>query len=512
MADFDVAVIGGGINGAGIARAAAYHGYRTILLEKDDFAQATSSQSTKMIHGGIRYLETGDFHLIYESLRERRTLLRIAPHLVKPIEIVFPIYQDSIRPPWMIRLATLLYDLLSGRSNIGRSRTLSREEQAALPGLTKEGLRTAIAYHDAQVFDARLCLESALSAREAGAVVRNHHLVEGISLEEGSYRIRANDLRAGKPYRCSAKAVINATGPWAPFLERATQNHATKPMVYDRGIHLVVPSLGLRQGLALMASDRRLIFVLPWRGEFTLIGTTETAFEAEDFTRIPHSEAEVTYLLDAVNSFFPRRNLGRGDVLHIYSGVRTLIAGHNTSLTRLSREAEIQLFSDAPETAWLIVYGGKLTSYRALAEQTIKKLKRRVPPPPTTPLRTTENTPLYGGAEMLEIPAQKTPAFLTPDLQAAWRERYGSNWVELVDLAIARPDLQKMVLARFQFTRADLAYMVTMELAHTLEDIVLRRTTMTYSLNDDERRRLAKELERTAKSKGNQPVYAEEGQ
>ena len=203
--DFDVVIVGGGINGTGVAREAAYQGFRTLLLEKDDFAQATSSQSSKMIHGGIRYLETGDFHLVWESLRERWILLQIAPNIVKPFEVVIPTYRGSPRSPWMIRLGTLLYDLLAGRRNIGRSHTLSPEELAALPGLKKEGLRAAVAYPDAQVFDARLCLETALSAKDAGALVLNYHPVERVSLTDGRYRLEGTNLRTGKPYQFTAR-------------------------------------------------------------------------------------------------------------------------------------------------------------------------------------------------------------------------------------------------------------------------------------------------------------------
>lgn len=490
--DFDLAVVGGGINGAGVARAAAYRGYRTVLLEKDDFAQATSSQSTKMIHGGIRYLETGDFHLVFEALRERATLLRIAPNLVKPLQIVIPIYAGSPRPAWKVRLATLLYDLLAGRRNIGRSHSLSARQIEALPGLKKEGLRGAIAYHDAQVFDARLCLETALSAREAGAVVCNYHPVEKVSFAGSGYRLEGPDLRTGRPFAFSAKAVCNATGPWAPFFERATMAHPTKAMVYDRGIHLVVPSLGLTAGLALMCDDGRLMFVLPWQGDYTLIGTTEAEHKGEDFSAVPVSDGEVSYLLDHFNRFFPARKLTRGEVLHIYSGVRPLVAGQKLALTKLSREAEIQVFSQAPGTAWLILYGGKITSYRALAEQAVKKLARHVEPPPGMPLRDTATSPLSGGGLMGEV--TNPPDFLTPELQQFWKNRYGSQWVEVAALALENPDLREVVVERFGFTRADLAYMVTVEMAHTLEDITLRRTKMKYALKPAETRRLARQL------------------
>ncbi len=497
--EFDVAIVGGGINGAGVAREAAYRGYRTLLLEKDDFAQATSSQSTKMIHGGIRYLETGDFHLVYESLRERSILLKIAPNLVKPLEIIIPAYEGSSRPTWLIRLGTLIYDLLALGRNIGRSRRLPSEEMRAIPGLAQQGLRAAIAYPDAQVLDARLCLETALSARDAGATVLNHHPVEKVTLEDGHYRIRGRGLRTGKPFSFRARAVVNATGPWTPSFERRTPGHPTRKMVYDRGIHLVIPSIGIEAGLVLMNTDRRLIFVLPWQEHYTLIGTTETQFEGDDFTRIPYSEEEVNYLLDAFNGFFPQRGLTRKEVLYVYSGVRTLIAGRGTSLTRLSREAETAVYSDAGGTAWMNVYGGKLTSYRALAEKAVKKLARHIPPPGKPRLRFTESTPLFGGGEVVSIPPEKTPAFLTPELAEAWRRRYGSGWVELVDLAILKPRLREMLLERFQFTRADLDYMVTVELAFRLEDVTFRRTKMIYGLTEQETRKLSRALEETLK-------------
>lgn len=505
--EFDVAVVGGGINGAGVARESAYLGYRTLLLEKDDFAQATSSQSTKMIHGGIRYLETGDFHLVWESLRERRILLRIAPHLVKPFEIVIPIYADSPRPPWMVRLGTIIYDLLAGRKNIGRSHTLSAEELQALPGLNKKGLRAAVAYQDAQVFDARLCLETALSAKDSGAVVLNYHPVERVSLDGGRYLLQGENLRTGEPFRFAARSVVNATGPWTPFFEQQTLRHETKPMVYDRGIHLVIPSIGIKSGLALMIGDGRLIFVLPWQGEFTLVGTTETQFDGKDFTDIAYEEEEITYLLDAFNECFPERRLKREEVLYVYSGVRTLISGHGLALTKLSREAEIEVHADSAEATWMNVYGGKLTSYRALAARALKKLGPHLPRPNGPQVRFTDSTPLYGGAEIVEIPAAKMPAFLTPELRAAWHGRYGSNWVELVDLSIARPELQEMLLKRFQFTRADLVYMVTVEMAFTLQDLAFRRTKMIYSLTEEETRRLSGALAETLKGQQWDSLY-----
>ena len=482
--DYDLIVIGGGINGTGIAREAAYQGYRTLLLEKDDFGAATSGQSTKMIHGGIRYLETGDFHLVYESLHERATLLKIAPNLVQPLRIVIPIYNDSPRSGWIVRLGTLLYDLLAGRKNLSRSRWLKRKELTGLGGLRKEGLRGAIAYSDGQVQDSRLCLENALSAKEAGATVLNYHRVENANSQEGGFTISGTNLRSGKPFQFTTQSVVNASGPWCPFLEKQTLGHPTKPMIYDRGIHIVVPSLGLEQGIALMLPDRRLLFVLPWQENYTLIGTTETHFEGEDFTDIPVSEEEIDYLLKHTNDFFPDKVRTRSDIVHYYSGVRTLVAGQDLAMTKLSREADIRVFTEQPGTAWLILYGGKLTSYRALAEEAIQKLSAEMKPSGAPTGQNTKKTPLYGGGA---IPDKEDLVQSFGQKQVdIWKKRYGSRWIAIAQTAQDNSTLTKPLVERFGFTQADLAYMVTQEMAFRLEDITLRRTKMGYALDTSE--------------------------
>jgi glycerol-3-phosphate dehydrogenase len=489
---FDVAVVGGGINGCGVAREAVYKGYRTVLLEQNDFASATSSQSSKLIHGGIRYLETGEFALVWEALHERRTLLEIAPHLVKPLELIIPIYRGSVRPPWMVRLGTILYDLLAGRQNIGGSRRVPKDELARIPYLRQEGLRGAVAYFDAQTLDSRLTLETALTARQAGATVLNYHPVTQARLEGGVYRLTGTSTRTGAPWTCTARCVVNATGPWAPFFERKTMAHATRPMVYDRGIHFVIPSLGIRTGLALMGSDRRLIFVLPWREKFTLIGTTESRFEGEDFTKVPPSEQEIVYLLDTFNEFFPERRLKRDEVLHIYSGVRTLLTGGG-SLSKLSRESEVVIESDAPGTAWVMLFGGKLTSYRSYAAGIVAKLLKLLPPSGMAHAHADETSlvPLVGGGPEPDIAA---PVGLHPDQMLVWRKRYGSRWGELAARVARDPAAAAELVPSHRYLQADLEYMVDEELAYRLEDLTLRRTKMTYDMTAEDRARLERAL------------------
>ncbi len=485
---FDIAVVGGGINGCGVAREAVYRGYRTVLLEQYDFAQATSSQSTKLIHGGIRYLETGEFGLVWEGLHERRNLLRIAPHLVKPLELIIPIYQGSVRRPWMVRLGTILYDLLAGQRNLGRSRTVSRAELGRIPYLRQEGLSGAVAYFDAQALDSRLTLETALSARQAGATILNYHPVTGARLEGRVYRLVGTATRTGEAWTLTARCVVNATGPWVPQFERRTVNHRSHAMVYDRGIHFVIPTLGLPYGLALMGGDRRLIFVLPWREKFSLIGTTESRYEGQDFARVPPSEEEIGYLLDTFNQFFPGRNLKRAEVLHIYSGVRTLLTG-GTSLSRLSRESEIVIESDAPGTAWVLLYGGKLTSYRSYAVNIVRRLRKHVPP--TDPGRGSLDTavePLVGGGT--EPAGFRVPQGIATEQVEVWRKRYGSRWVELARRVEHNPRLSEALVPSHRYTQADLEYMVEVELADRLEDLTLRRTKMIYDMTAADRSRL----------------------
>jgi glycerol-3-phosphate dehydrogenase len=491
--DFDIAIIGGGINGAGVAREAAYRGYRAVLLEKDDFGGATSANSSKLIHGGIRYLESGDFRLVYESLHERRTLMNIAPHLVTPLELVIPVYKGGVRPAWMVRMGTLLYDLLAGRRNLGRSRWVPHRELLRIPLLKKEGLSSGVAYFDAQAFDSRLTIETILSAAEAGADVRNYHPVQSVRLANGRYEIEGLDRRSGRPYGVTARAVVNATGPWVPFLERRTGKHPTTPIVYDTGIHFVIPTLGIPHGIALMARDRRLIFVLPWREKYTLIGTTERKFEGEDFTDVQPSEEEITYLLAQFNEFFPERNLRREEILYMYAGVRALTAGSNRTLTTLSRESEVITYSDAPGTAWLILYGGKLTSYRSYAVKIVDAAARHVPPPAGAPRRDTALTPLPGGEPVSQAEAACYSAF-DPLQREVWRKRYGSRWLKVARRAQENPRLAEMLVPGHCFTRADLAYMVAVEKAWQPKDITLRRSKLIYDLTPAEAERLAAEL------------------
>lgn len=500
--DYDVAVVGGGINGAGVAREAAYRGYRTVLLEKHDYAQATSSQSTKLIHGGIRYLETAQFHLVWESLHERRTLLRIAPHLVHPLELVIPIYEGSPRPPWMVRIGTLLYDLLAGPRNLGRSRGVGRAELARIPFLRQQGLRGAVAYFDGQTVDSRLTLETILSAQEAGADVYNYRPVERVRPDGSAYLLEGTDRRTGRPWQVRARGVVNATGPWAPFFERDTLKHPARPIVYDRGIHFVVPSLGIQTGLYLMVSDRRLVFVLPWLERYTLIGTTETVFKGEDFTHVAPSDEEIAYLLRTFNEYFPERALKREEVLHVYSGVRALLAPKAGSLTGASRESELAVFSDGPGLAWVVVYGGKLTSYRSYAATILNRIARKIGAPAQPRGLDTAESPLFGA-----VPPEGPEAAIEPSTaqERTWQTRYGTRWPALARRVRDTPALAEPLVPGHGFTRADLEYLLDVEQSYWLEDVALRRTKIGYDMTPAERARVRDALADAVRRRGWRP-------
>jgi glycerol-3-phosphate dehydrogenase len=351
-----------------------------------------------------------------------------------------------------------------------------------------------VAYFDAQALDSRLALETALSARRAGAQVLNYHPVTQARLAGGVYRLEGTATRTGEPWTLAARAVVNATGPWVPQFERRTMGHQAHSLIYDRGIHFVIPGLGLPYGLALMGADRRLVFVLPWRDKYSLIGTTESRYEGEDFAAISPSEEEIRYLLETFNQFFPGRDLKREEVLHIYSGVRTLMTG-GKSLSRLSRESEIVIESDAPGTAWVLLYGGKLTSYRSYAVNIVRRLRKHVAPSEADRSLDTAVEPLPGGGA--EPERFRIPQGIAQEQVALWRKRYGSRWTELVRRVDRHPAAGEALVPSHRFTQADLEYMIEEELAYRLEDLILRRTKMIYDMTDAERSRLQAALAAT---------------
>jgi len=467
--DFDVIVVGAGINGAGIARDAAMRGLRVLLIDKGDVGGGTSAGSTRLIHGGLRYLEHFEFGLVRESLRERETLLRIAPHLVRPLPIVIPIYKESQRGWATIRAGMIAYELLAWGKSLPRYRMQSAAETLRhMPGLKAEGLIGSAVYYDAQVeFAERLVVENVLAAIEHGATVLTHRRVAALFSEEGRVRGVFLEGNFGEPEL--AEVVINAAGPWVDQLIDPRMIGVIKSerlIGGTKGSHVVVaPFAGAPESAIYLeaVSDRRPFFVIPWNEQY-LIGTTDVRFEGDpDEVR---SEAwEVEYLLTETNRAFPAAGLSDKSVLYSYSGVRPLPFTNNESEQSITRR---HFLREDPQLPNLIsVVGGKLTTYRSLAEECVdlilRKLERSSPPCETA------RVPLPGARG--DVPA---------NVCERWKRIYGSRAKEVAGVA---DRLKPRGVQMDNPLAAEMVFSFEQEFAATLADCFLRRTMI--GLNAD---------------------------
>ncbi|HEY2964553.1 MAG TPA: glycerol-3-phosphate dehydrogenase/oxidase [Pyrinomonadaceae bacterium] len=452
--NFDVVVIGAGINGAGIARDAAMRGLKVLLVDKKDIGGGTSAGSTRLIHGGLRYLEHFEFGLVRESLRERETLLRIAPHLVRPLPITIPIYKHGRRGRTTIRAGMIAYDLLSIGKSLPRHRMQSVEETLRqMPRLNPERLVGSAVYFDAQVeFAERLVLENVLAAVEHGATVLTYTRVTSLLVEDGL--LAGVRLEGDLADEIRAKVVINAAGPWVDQLIDQRLIGGTK------GSHIVVAPFAGAPATAVYveaASDGRPFFIIPWNGNY-LIGTTDVRFE-DDPDEVRSEVWEVDYLLTETNRAFPEAGLTRDSVLYTYAGVRPLPFTTDHDEQRITRR---HFLREHPRFANLIsVVGGKLTTYRSLAEECVdlvfRKLQRR------SPHCETASVPLPGGT-----------GGSPENVCTRWRRIYGSRAKEVAELATR---------LNTNAQTAEIVFAFDSELAKTLADCFLRRTMV--GLNAD---------------------------
>jgi glycerol-3-phosphate dehydrogenase len=370
--EFDVLVVGGGINGAGVARDAAMRGLSVALVEQADFASGTSSRSSKLVHGGVRYLEQGDFRLVRQASRERSILLRIAPHLVRPLPFLIPIYQDDRYGPTAIRLGMWLYDALALFRNQRLHRMLSAARAVrAEPGLKADKLRGAALYWDAQMDDARLCLANVESASRHDAVVANYVKVEELSKTAGRVRgARARDLLTARELDIAARYVVNAAGPWLDSVR--SLDGASRPAVrLSKGTHIFVPRLTRRFAITIPSADGRVVFVIPW-GDMSLLGTTDTEFSGDPSCAQPSTD-EVAYILGEVRRIVPGHGLQPPDVIAAFSGVRSLARDEGMSTARVSREHHIEV----SPSGLVSLAGGKYTTYRDVARQVVDLMSDR---------------------------------------------------------------------------------------------------------------------------------------
>lgn len=371
---FDLVILGAGITGAGVALDAVLRGLHVALVDRGDFASGTSSISSKLIHGGLRYLEGGQLGLVYEALHERRRLLANAPHLVWPLRFVVPFFAHAVVPPWKWRAGLALYDLLAGRDNLPPSRGRTRAWlRARHPGLRGEGLLGGGEYSDAQMDDARLCLAVVRSAAAAGAVVCNYAEAVGFERSSGQVTaVRVVDRWTGREHRLGARVVVNATGPWSDTIRRLAGEGDGPLLAPTRGVHLVAPGRGLTTGyLLLHPRDGRVFFVLPWLGK-TVIGTTDT--DCPDGPEaVVATDTDISYLLEGFNRFFAP-GLDRHDLLSSFAGVRPLALSRPGEPSARSREWRLV----AGKSGLLHVVGGKYTTYRHMAEKTTDAVMQRL--------------------------------------------------------------------------------------------------------------------------------------
>ena len=478
---FDVLVVGGGITGCGIAREAALHGLSVALVEQDDFASGTSSRSSRLVHGGVRYLEHGQLGLVFESSKERRQLLEIAPHLVQPLEFVWPVYAGARIPLWKLGAGLLLYDALALFRNVGRHHRL---DAAALlemePSLEPTGLVGGALYYDAATNDARLTLANALAAFEAGAVVLNHAQVIGLLDREGRIGgATVHDRFSGRLLSASARVVVNATGPWSDEL-RALDTPGLSAVRGSKGAHIAVPRerLGNRHALTLLSpSDGRVLFVLP-AGPHAIVGTTETDTRTSPGD-IRATRSDVEYLLTAANAFFPGARLAADDVVSAWAGIRPLIPITGQSAGSVSREHAITIC----ERGLVSIVGGKLTTYRVMARDVVAAVVRllrgrRVRMRPA-------RDPLPGGAldslDALigEISTVTGDAPLADHLARSFGSRWRAVWSE-----IDCPDGREQLVAALPYTVGELRYCAKFEMAYTLGDLLMRRTHLAFETHD----------------------------
>lgn len=485
--EYDILVIGGGITGAGILRDAAMRGLSAALVDRGDFGTGTSSRSSRLVHGGLRYLEHFQWGLVREALRERRTLLRIAPHLVHPLPFLLPSHRGDRVPRWKLAAGMALYGLLAAGGNVARPRTLGKAGVLALePNLRSRGLRGGARYTDAQCDDARLVIATIRSALTYGAHAANY--LEVVDLDRTGNRISGVtvvDRMSGGKGSIRARIVINATGPWTDGIRRL-EDPAVEPLLRPtKGAHVVVPRgrIGHHHGITLTSPiDGRVLFVLPW-GEHSYIGTTDTDFTGDPATVAADAE-DIRYLLRSANSMFPHAHLGPEDVIATWAALRPLVAT-DPSLPpgAVSREHVILTGSHG----LLTITGGKLTTYRLMAEEVVNTAVVALFPRGSRPgPAATATEPLPGGESDTWEPFLR--AGMDLGLAAASVEHllwhYGTEAAALLNLLRADRRLASQIQPGHPALKAEVVHAVRRELAQRVEDVLARRIHLTTETAD----------------------------
>ena len=486
-ASFDAVVIGGGMAGAGVARDLVLRGASVALFEKGDFASGTSSKSSKLIHGGLRYLELFDFKLVRESLREKKTLEHLAPHLVRPLPFLVPVYRGSKRGLITVRIGMWLYDLLTPGRERERFRVLRPLDALTLePSIRADDLRGAGYYFDdLLLFPERLCLENALSAARHGARVHNYCEVEAVTRGAGGIDgVRVRDLLTGRVHTVRASVVVNCAGPWVDRLRElaGVSDAGQRVLRTTKGIHCMLPRVTER-AVYLSTTDDRMIFVIPWR-EFSMIGTTDTDFDG-DLDRLSATREEVEYLLDAVRPALPDPRVAFDQVVYTYAGVRPLAFEEGAPASKVSRDHKVVV--EGPEGRFLSITGTKLTCFRSLAEQVGDHVMRALGrgERSRTALLTLDGLDEEAGKiearAWMDVSADMAATGLSRETMQTLVEIYGRAYPRVLDLARKLPDGTARLCPSNPDIVAQLHHALAEEMTVSLQDFLLRRTVIGQS-------------------------------
>ncbi len=497
--EFDVLVIGGGITGVGAARDAAYRGLKVALVEMHDLAYGTSSRSSKLVHGGLRYLENFEFGLVFEAVSERQTLMDIAPHLVHPLGFIFPIRKDSRRSAFTINLGMWVYDALAlFRSPKIHKNLTPKQIKTEEPALDADNLKGAPLYYDCSTDDARLTIETALDAVQHGSIVATYMKAVNFLKEDGRLTgIVAEDLVSGKTLEIRAKSIVNCTGPWSDDTRSLGKESQPRQLRPTKGVHIVVHSEKLQINNAVVCfhpEDGRVLFAVPW-GDRTYIGTTDTDY-SESLEDLAATKEDVVYLLKAANAYFPGNPLSEEDVISTWAGVRPLVSeptdDDEPSESSISREHAIRVDSNGLIT----IAGGKLTTYRRMAKEVVQhavdQLNKNGIPIDLSGDRDTGLEPLIGAVgwpsaksavdDMVHKLMSDAQQRLSPRAAELLLNTYGMRAFDIAKLCIDKPHLAQPLLPDSDRSEviAQVHFSVQQEMAMALEDVMIRRTQLFF--------------------------------
>ncbi len=470
--EYDVVIVGGGINGAAIANIASRQGLTVALIEKEDFASGTSSRSTKLMHGGLRYLENLEFDLVSESLRERFIQWKNISYLVRPLRFVIPVYKGDRRPLWMMKLGVFLYDFLSGKFVVEKHKTLTVQEVTAhFPAINRQGLVGGVAYSDCRMDDARLCLENILSARQSGVHLANYACVEsffkvGKQLTAG---VNVRDVLTGEKMTIKAHRVVCAAGPWTNELLRLDTPASQDKIRLTKGVHIIYKEKVSDTALLLQAGkDNRVFFVIPMENH-SMIGTTDTDYMGHP-DDVDTDKEDIEYLLSETAKFLPDLQLRRENIVATFSGLRPLVFASGDP-SKLSRKHVIE------ETLSGVIYvmGGKYTTYRAMAQECVEKILGG------KKLDLGMDYPLYGSAPAsVDIEELSRSCGISDDVCEYLFGKYGHRAQDILNLVVHDKALGEPICTCSLAIRAQVVYSLKTEMAVTADDIIWRRLGLGY--------------------------------